>query len=109
PLAAPHGLLRFWCVGHAALAPQGLSAFPLNVSDAALQLVLPPAGDRNLRAFSRKDLRNRFADTCPATGHNRDLVFESHGCVLLSCRVLRSVTRRAVKRERRKPSGSALL
>src|SRR6266849_3453416 len=81
----------------------------LGEHDDARQLVLPPAGDRHLRTFSRKDLRNRFADAGPATGHNRYLVFESHGCVLLCCRVLLSATRRAVKRERRKPSGSALL
>src|SRR3989442_892059 len=79
---------------------QGLSAFPLNVSDAALQLVLPPTGDRDLRAFSRKNLRNRFADARPATCHNRYLVFESHGCVLLCCRVLLSVTRRDRKSTR---------
>src|SRR6266571_2711107 len=109
PDGGRHRFPHVWFVGHAALERQGLSAFPLNVSDDALQLVLPPAGDRDLRAFSRKDLRNRFADAGPATGYNRYLVFESHGCVLLCCRVLLSVTRRAVKRKRRKPSGSALL
>src|SRR5206468_8041070 len=84
PDGGRHRFLQVWFVGHAALERQGLSALPLNVSDDALQLVLPPAGDRDLRAFSRKDLRNRFADTGPATGHNRYLVFESHGCALLS-------------------------
>src|SRR3989475_11161097 len=109
PDSGRHCVLHVLFVGHAAWERQGLSAFPLNLSDDALQLVLPPAGDRNLRAFSRKDLRNRFADAGSATGHNRYLVFESHGCVLLGCRVILSVTRRAVKRERRKPSGSAFL
>src|SRR3989449_1124220 len=109
PDSGRHRLLHVLFVGHAARERQGLSALPLNLSDNALQLVLPPAGDRDLRTFSRKDLRNRFADAGPATGHNRYLVFESHGCVLLGCRVILSVTRRAVKRERRKPSCSAFL
>src|SRR5256712_2673294 len=109
PDSGRHCVLHVLFVGHAAWERQGLSAFPLNLSDDALQLVLPPAGDRHLRTFSRKDLRNRFADAGPATGHNRYLVFESHGCVLLGCRVILSVTRRAVKREQRKPSGSAFL
>src|SRR2546425_92922 len=109
PDSGRHRLLHVLFVGHAARERQGLSALPLNLSDNALQLVLPPAGDRDLRTFPSKDLRNRFADAGPTTGHNRYLVFESHGCVLLGCRVLLSVTRRAVKRERRKPSGSAFL
>src|SRR5439155_8580771 len=109
PDGGRHRVLHVLFIGHAALERQGLSSFPLNVSDDALQLVLPPTGDRDLRTFPSKNHRNRFADAGPATGHNRYLVFESHGCVLLCCRVLLSVTRRAVKRKRRKPSGSALL
>src|SRR3989442_892060 len=109
PGSGRHRLPHVWLIGHAAWERQGLAAFPVHVFGDRVPLVLPPTGDRDLRAFSRKNLRNRFADARPATCHNRYLVFESHGCVLLCCRVLLSVTRRAVKRKRRKPSGSALL
>ena len=88
-----HRLPHVWFIRHAAWESQGLSAFPLNVSDDALQLALPPAGDRDLRAFPSKDLRNRFADAGPATCHNRDLVFESHGCALLTIRFVRQQPR----------------